>query len=148
MTLKGKGRQGCLAPGCDRPHSSKGYCAIDAERMRRYGAPVLVGRGRIPVDPLKRFMSKIKINDETDCWEWQAHIGINGYGTFRIDQGRRGPAHRRGWEILRGPLPDYLVLDHLCRVTKCVNPDHLEPVTPQVNLAREWEARRALKAAS
>lgn len=45
-------------------------------------------------------------------------------------------AHRVVWEILVGPIPEGLDLDHLCRNRKCVNPDHLEPTTRQVNLRR------------
>jgi len=44
--------------------------------------------------------------------------------------------HRLTYEALVGPIPPGLVIDHLCRVPECVNPDHLEPVTHAENLAR------------
>jgi len=45
-------------------------------------------------------------------------------------------AHRRVYTLLKGAIPDGLTLDHLCRFTSCVNPDHLEPVTAGENVLR------------
>jgi HNH endonuclease len=45
-------------------------------------------------------------------------------------------AHRVVYETLVGPIPDGLVIDHLCRNPRCVRPDHMEPVTNQVNVLR------------
>ncbi len=62
-----------------------------------------------------------------------------GYG--RDARTRR--AHRALWIAVNGPVPDGLQLDHLCRVRHCVNPSHLEPVTPRQNSLRgETVARR------
>ena len=49
----------------------------------------------------------------------------NGYGQFRYN-GKNSYAHRYGWERVHGPIPDGLTVDHLCRVRRCVNADHLE----------------------
>ena len=48
------------------------------------------------------------------------------------------PAHRVAYELMRGPIPDGLTLDHLCRNVGCVNPDHLEPVTMKENILRGY----------
>lgn len=80
-----------------------------------------------------RFWSKVR--PEGDCWVWTASTRNGGYGQFRID-GRVKVAHRLAFEELRDEIPGGLVLDHLCRNRKCVNPDHLDPVTDQVNIAR------------
>jgi hypothetical protein len=70
------------------------------------------------------------------CWLWTAALNNRGYGTFRA-RGRPGNyAHRFAYELLRGPIPDGLELDHLCRTPRCVNPEHLEPVTHRVNSLR------------
>jgi hypothetical protein len=45
-------------------------------------------------------------------------------------------SHRVVYEALVGPIPEEAVIDHLCRVRNCVNPDHLEPTTTKVNILR------------
>lgn len=66
-----------------------------------------------------------------DCIEWTGPRIPGGYG---MTGGR--PAHRVAYEAARGPIPDGLVLDHLCRNRGCVNPSHLEPVTHRTNILR------------
>jgi HNH endonuclease/Helix-turn-helix domain len=73
----------------------------------------------------------------TPCWIWQRATGEYGHGlTIRADTRTRTSAHRLYWEERHGPVPGGLVLDHLCRVPACVNPDHLEAVTQAVNVQR------------
>lgn len=69
------------------------------------------------------------------CWRWLAYVGKHGYGLFRLDNQMR-LAHRVVYELLVGPIPAGLELDHLCRVRSCVNPKHLEPVTRSENILR------------
>jgi hypothetical protein len=69
---------------------------------------------------------------ETLCWVWQGRTDELGYG--RLGQSRL--AHRAYYRMLRGPIPDDLELDHLCRNPTCVNPAHMEPVTHAENLRR------------
>lgn len=70
-----------------------------------------------------------------ECWVWCARLNRNGYGRLSVG-GRELMAHRLSYEAHVGPIPDGLLLDHLCRVRQCVNPAHLEPVTHQVNTLR------------
>lgn len=75
------------------------------------------------------------------CWLWQGTTGgsKSTYGYFREGTRERDPkkmAHRWLYEQIRGPIPEGLQLDHKCRMPLCVNPDHLEPVTPAENAAR------------
>jgi len=65
------------------------------------------------------------------CWLWRGRIDKDGYGHL----GDR-LAHRLVYEALVGPIPKGLVIDHLCRIRNCVNPDHLEPVTVAENNRR------------
>lgn len=82
----------------------------------------------------ERFWAKV---DKTDtCWLWTAAKDRRGYGYFGIAKGHVQLAHRFAWENQRGLIPEGLVIDHLCRNTSCVNPDHLEPVTQRVNVQR------------
>jgi hypothetical protein len=78
---------------------------------------------------------RIRVRAATGCWEWQGKQNQHGYGRVLWDGGVQ-QAHRIVWVILRGPIPAGLVLDHLCRVTRCVNPLHLDPVTPRENTLR------------
>lgn len=70
---------------------------------------------------------------------WQAGTNRVGYGIFHphtTTDNRKVYAHRWAYEQRFGAVPDGMHLDHLCRNTLCVNPDHLEPVTPAVNVLR------------
>lgn len=72
----------------------------------------------------------------TPCWIWQlAPKSSAGYGTVWL-RGRETLAHRAMYEQEIAPIPPGLVIDHLCRQTRCVNPSHLEAVTPTVNQRR------------
>lgn len=62
-------------------------------------------------------------------------MASGGYGMFRFE-GRMQVAHRVSWKLLVGPIATGIQLDHLCRNRKCVNPDHLEPVTQRENIHR------------
>lgn len=74
----------------------------------------------------------------TPCWVWQLHISNAGYGTEGV--GCR-LAHRVSYETHVGPIPEGMVLDHLCCIRECVNPDHLEPVTQAENVRRSRTAK-------
>jgi hypothetical protein len=91
-----------------------------------------------PIALEERFWPKVTLAPAMDCWEWRAYRDQHNYG--RISVGGRGGtmdmAHRVAWRLLRGDIPDGLHLDHLCRNPPCVNPWHLDPVTPQINSRR------------
>lgn len=73
----------------------------------------------------------------TGCWFWMGQKTMAGYGRLYVSSPSYGVyAHRFSYEQFKGPIPNGLVLDHLCRVVHCVNPDHLEAVTDRVNIMR------------
>lgn len=81
----------------------------------------------------KRILDNKKV-DSAGCWKWQLST-VRGYGQISIS-GRMKKAHRVSYEEFVGPILDGLQIDHLCGVTDCVNPDHLEAVTPRENVMR------------
>lgn len=97
---------------------------------------------RITEADIARFEAKI---DKGTCWKWTSSL-MHGYGRFRL-AGVKIRAHRFAYVTSVGPIPDGLVLDHLCRTRSCVNPAHLEPVTIGENVMRGQTigARNAVK---
>jgi hypothetical protein len=86
-----------------------------------------------------RFWAKVDRDDE--CWLWTASVGNHGYGQFGA-AGGVVLAHRLAYVLTVGPIPSGLTIDHLCRVTTCVRPAHLEPVTRAENNRRAAATRR------
>lgn len=74
--------------------------------------------------------------NENGCLVWQGSVTTSGYGQLRGDDGRLVTAHRLAWVSEHGPIPDGLVLDHLCRTRLCCNVAHLEVVTQRENIVR------------
>lgn len=145
--------QACSGPECDRLVKSKGMCGAHAEQVRRGGDLKAIGspRRRRPADA--RFFEKVE--QVGDCWMWTANKD-KGYGGFLVAGHVTAKAHRWSYEFLRAEIPEGLHLDHLCHDSTCwagvecphracVNPWHLEPVTPKVNIERG--ASHAIQAA-
>lgn len=95
-------------------------------------------RGPKPRAVIDRFAEQIALTD-SGCIEWLASTNGVGYGQLRLspaDDSRRVYAHRWSYEHHVGSIPAGMHLDHLCRNTICVNPNHLEAVEPRMNLLR------------
>jgi hypothetical protein len=94
------------------------------------------GVEEVNVTGVDRFWSKVdRSGGDESCWLWTASTTPAGYGQFRVGAAPQY-AHRLSWVAANGPVPDGLELDHLCRVRRCVNPRHLEPVTTKENSLR------------
>lgn len=122
----------CTIDGCEKPVNGRGLCGTHYARWYHHGDPhhesVILG------DDPRRFWSHV--DKSAECWLWTGAKGREGgYGHFWV-AGRKVAAHRFAYELLVGPIPDGLVLDHLCRETLCVRPSHLEPVTQAENTRR------------
>lgn|SRR6185312_10714507 len=73
---------------------------------------------------------------ESGCWIWLLSQTANGYASGNFKGKRRSSVHRWIYEETKGPIPEGMHIDHLCRVRCCINPAHLEAVTPKENVHR------------
>lgn len=104
-----------------------------------------------------RFAAKIQPLPN-GCWQWMGTITSNGYPHYWMD-GKPRLAHRLMYEWMVGPIPEGLYLDHVChnadiacpgagcRHQSCVNPAHLEPVTPRENAHRSYRTQQSINTA-
>ena len=137
--------QPCSVAGCpDRqgPKGALGWCSKHYQRFRKTGSPT----GSLRPTAESRFFAKV-VETASGCWLWTASKDADGYGVFSgRPEGGTIRAHIWAYEFLICPVPDGLVLDHLCRKRSCVNPWHLDPVTSAVNTLR-GESMQAANAA-
>lgn len=91
--------------------------------------PIQIGDSRLP----DRFWDKVTFAE--GCWLWTGACNSNGYGNY-FHRNSYWNAHRVAFNALVGDIPAGLQIDHLCRVRCCVNPAHLEAVSPRENTLR------------
>lgn len=89
--------------------------------------------------PIERFMSHVIAEGFFTHWLWDGALSSKGYGSVRVtgaaglSNGSAVCVHRRAWELFVGPVPFGLEIDHWCEVYNCVNPIHLQAITPELN---------------
>ena len=140
----------CSVDGCARRQKAGtgGMCHSHYRRSRagQMDRPIREHKRAAADD---RFDAKVLRRGPDDCWEWTAAINRYGYGLFRVRTGFQMSAHRYAWQRQNGPVPDGLVLDHLCHPVdgsclgglaclhrRCVNPSHCTPITRGDNSRR------------
>ena len=129
-----RSKRPCSIEGCEKFVNARGMCSMHYRRWRIHSDPLV---SRVHYGGLEeRFWPKVRKTD--GCWEWLANRTKSGHG--HIGTGGANPkkvyAHRVAYELLIGPIPDGLELDHICRNPGCVNPAHLEAVTHRENVLR------------
>ena len=128
----------CAAPEPDHVAGRlrRGLCERHYRRLMATGSTAAPK----PIDDLSRYEI-----DPSDCWLWTGPLYPNGYGKTAQPHDGTQLAHRAIYLASGRAIPDGLDLDHLCRVRRCVNPDHLEPVSRATNLQRGGRARKTCR---
>lgn len=147
----------------DQPEIPFGYCQCGCGQRTKPYTSTRRQLGHVKGEP-RRFLPghnhKLKgnatyvVDEATGCWTWQGAKTDWGYGRICVgkranqragghDGKRQWAAHRWYYTQAKGPIPEGMDLDHLCRNRLCVNPDHLQPVSEAENIRRGKSAKLA-----
>lgn len=119
----------CAISGCDRRPKAKGLCNTHYERKRKgldLSAPVAARFPTLEAEFTARTMA------QGDCLVWSGPRNAGGYGLISRKAGST-LAHRYAYSAANGPIPEGMVVDHICRNRACVKADHLRLATPKQN---------------
>lgn len=109
----------CSIEECEKKSDRRGWCYMHYRRWKLYGDPNRVHLDSIDYE--KKFWSRV--NKTEDHWLWtRGHQ--HGYGKFMV-RGKDIRAHRYSWTLEYGEIPEGAEVEHRCRETLCVRPDHL-----------------------
>jgi len=125
----------CSIDECESKSVCKGYCDVHYQRLRRRGTIHILSQ-------YEKFMGKLKINVETDCWDWQGCcMKLNSYGVINENKTQH-LTHRYSYLKHAGQIPDGRVVMHTCDRPICCNPAHLKLGTQKENLSDMYKKGR------
>lgn len=121
----------CKISGCGKAHKARGLCSKHYQRWCKFGDPnkALSLRGE---SAEIRFFAKVDKSGE--CWIWKGKKLKSGYGVFSLRNRSDMRSHRAAWEFTYGPIPEGLVVMHICDNKICCRIDHLRLGTQKQNL--------------
>ena len=141
----------CTFDGCGKPLRAKGLCSS-------HYAQAKTGKPLMPLYSTRRRTGNAPKIDYTEvdcpvptlngpCHVCSLRLNDSGYSLISVN-GQTMRTHRYAWELVNGPIPKGMVMDHLCRVRACCNPDHLRIVTQTVNVTENvvgsnWQLQAA-----
>lgn len=138
----------CMVDGCPDPRRGHGYCNKHYQRWKQHGGSVApTNAAGMTLRERVEFYADMSGGPDS-CWTWTGELDKGGYGSIHARAMPTRLAHRLSYMAFVGPIPDGMHLDHTCHDPatcragakcphrRCVNPDHLEPVTPAENVAR------------
>ena len=123
----------CSVDGCNRNQVAKGYCRKHYTRFIRHGDPHTSQWKETAWERLEQRIKKVDHGFHQPCWEFTNSLHA-GYGQM-FHEYKKYYTHRVSYEHHHGPIPEDLVVDHICCNKKCCNPDHLDAVTHEENKA-------------
>lgn len=120
----------CSIGECHKPRLARGWCDKHYQRWKKYGD------AEHKVAHRSSGTAEERLREGTEfsmyCWHWKRTKNDQGYGLIQIRY-RAIRAHRLAYELAKGPIPQGLVIDHMCHNRGCVNPLHLQAVTQKQN---------------
>lgn len=87
------------------------------------------------IDIERRFWNRVDRRSAAECWPWTGNLNHQGYGRLQVNR-KNMLGHRLSYMLNVGSIMPGEVIDHLCENKRCVNPAHLEAVSPKVNTVR------------
>lgn len=138
----------CIREECDRKMrpGTGGLCASHYRRVQLGDDSPIADKRQ--ASPDQRFAKYLAPVTPSGCRPWTG-VKIKGYGQFRVSTALKKGAHVYAWEREHGPVPDDMVLDHLCHPIDgscrggqtcphraCTEPSHLTPITRGDNARR------------
>lgn len=135
---------GDIPAGMEIDHTCRDRACVNPEHLELVDRATNLAR-RDDVTPAQfgtgSVAERLELRSEVDgeCRVWTGAL-VRGYGVLSIDN-RTQYAHRVAWELKHGTVPEGLDLDHTCRNPRCINVEHLEPVTRGENVRRMLDAQ-------